>query len=121
MRIKPSGWALAGLAAALCALGPAGARAEDASVQDPAAAGRAVYLDYGCAQCHGTVAQGSISTPAIPGFPLRPLVAKLRSKTGGMPFYSEKVLSDENAALIAAYLAALPPSRPASEIPALSR
>jgi mono/diheme cytochrome c family protein len=80
-----------------------------------------VYVAYGCAQCHGTAAQGSISTPSLTqGMVYGRVLAKLRTKNGGMPRYSADILPDADVRKIAEFLGSLPPAPAATSIPALS-
>jgi mono/diheme cytochrome c family protein len=115
MRLISAAFSAAAATLALCA-----ASAQQA---DPAAAaaGRTVYIDYGCAQCHGTAAQGSISTPSLAqSKPYGLILAKLRSKSGAMPRYTAQILPDADVAKIAAFLGSLPPPPKAASIPELS-
>jgi len=86
-------------------------------------AGRAVYMQKGCYECHGIFGQGSVTTgPALAPhpIPLSAMQAYVRNPKGQMPIFSEKILSDDEISRIHAYLASLPPSRPADSIALLN-
>lgn len=97
------------------------------SAQEPGAVvgnggkGRDLFIEYGCSQCHGTAAQGSLSAPPlVRGMTYGLVLAKVRTKSGRMPRYSSEILPDEKVSEIAAYLTALPPAPDPRDIPALS-
>lgn len=86
-------------------------------------AGRALFMQKGCYECHDTFGQGSITTgPALAPhpIPLPAMQAYVRDPKGQMPVYSENILSDDDISKIHAYLASLPPSRPADSIALLN-
>ncbi|WP_434114665.1 c-type cytochrome [Paraburkholderia caffeinilytica] len=86
-------------------------------------AGRALFMQKGCFECHGIFGQGSISTgPALAPhpIPLAAMEAYVRDPKGQMPVFSEKILSNAEMSKIHAYLASLPPNRPADSIALLS-
>ena len=88
-----------------------------------AARGKAAFMRYGCYSCHGTVGQGiAFAGPRIaPGPPAWSVVSAYVRKPGGqMPSFDAKVLPEQDLADIYAYLKAIPQTRPASQIPALS-
>jgi mono/diheme cytochrome c family protein len=101
---------------ALSSPGPAGR-----SAATPASEGRTAFVAYGCAQCHGTEAQGSLSVPALRGYTSDILLAKLRTKSGAMPRYSARILPDAHVSRMATFLQSLKSGRPASHIPALTQ
>ncbi|WP_228983806.1 c-type cytochrome [Paraburkholderia gardini] len=86
-------------------------------------AGRALFMQKGCYECHGIFGQGSVATgPALAPDPI-PLPAMqiyVRNPGGQMPIFSEKILSNDEISLIHAYLASLPPSQPADSIALLN-
>jgi len=91
-----------------------------APVAGDATAGRAAFMAYGCWQCHGTVGQGGSAGPALPrDFPLDALTAKLRTHSGRMPVFSQRILPDTDVANIAAYIHAFPSDPPVDQIPLL--
>jgi ubiquinol-cytochrome c reductase cytochrome c subunit len=98
--------------------------AQAAPAPGAAAAGRKIFAEVGCYQCHGYVGQGSIMSgpalvPQLPAF--ETLRAYVRHPSGQMPPFSERVLSDAGLEQIYAYLASLPPPLPVSRIPLLRR
>ena len=75
---------------------------------DQVTRGRLLLLVYGCAMCHGLAGQGGVVGPALDLEELflddfRPL---LRSGPGGMPAFTEEVLSDDDLDAIYAFLKA---------------
>jgi len=72
-----------------------------------AASGQRSFMAKGCFQCHGTEAQGSsVSGPRLapPAPPFEAFLSALRHPMNEMPPYSPKVLSDNEAADIYAFL-----------------
>jgi ubiquinol-cytochrome c reductase cytochrome c subunit len=86
-------------------------------------AGRALFMQKGCYECHGIFGQGGIATgPALAPHPvpLPAMEAYVRDPKGQMPVFSEKILSDDDVSKIHSYLASLPPSSPADSIALLN-
>jgi mono/diheme cytochrome c family protein len=87
--------------------------------------GRRLYHEVSCYYCHGTVGQGGLATVgprvALVARSLDSFIGYVRRPSGRMSAYSEKVLSDAELADIYAYLRALPPAKPAKEIPLLEQ
>ena len=82
--------------------------------------GRKLFVKYGCYECHGYEAQGSIATGPRLGpdpIPLEAMMAYVRKPAGEMPPYTGKVVSDQDLADIHAFLASLP--EPSKNIPLL--
>lgn len=80
-----------------------------ATSADPITRGRLLFLGYGCATCHGLTTQGGVVGPDLDLEELflddfRPL---LRSGPGGMPAFTEEILSDDDLDTIYAFLKAL--------------
>jgi mono/diheme cytochrome c family protein len=76
---------------------------------DPAARGRLLYLRYGCATCHGLASQGGVVGPNLDLEDLdredfHPVV---RRGPGGMPAFTEEILSNDDLDLIYAFLKAV--------------
>jgi ubiquinol-cytochrome c reductase cytochrome c subunit len=76
-----------------------------------AARGKAAFMKYGCYECHGTVGQGNLS--AAPGIAPHPIaypnfLAYIRAPRRDMPPYSAKILPDNVAQDIHAYLESIP-------------
>src|SRR6516165_1957554 len=71
--------------------------------------GRQLFMKYGCYECHGSEGQGSTATGPRLGpnpLPLAGFTKYIRQPRLQMPPYTVKVLSDENAADIHAFLRA---------------
>jgi mono/diheme cytochrome c family protein len=84
--------------------------------------GRKLFVKYGCYECHGYEAQGSIATGPRLGpdpVPLQAFIAYVRKPTGEMPPYTDKVMSDQELTDIHAFLQSLPQPPPAKDIPLL--
>jgi mono/diheme cytochrome c family protein len=103
---------------ALIALAPGGAFAASAEH------GKAMFIQHGCWQCHGTMGQGSIATSggkrlAPNPQPWEAFSESVRSTNRAMPPYSEKILSDGDLADIYAYLQSVPKPPDVNGIPLL--
>jgi mono/diheme cytochrome c family protein len=83
--------------------------------------GQALYLKYGCWQCHGTVGQGAITGPKLAPDPLpyEALANFVRTTNGQMPPYRQAVLPDADLADIYAYLQSIPPPPDPKSLPLL--
>src|SRR5215472_16833578 len=87
--------------------------------------GRKLFIKIGCYQCHGREGQGGSSAPigsygprlAPPRIPVEAVRAYVRHPAGGMPPYTNKVLSDAEIDDIYAFLKTIAPPRPLKEIP----
>jgi mono/diheme cytochrome c family protein len=96
--------------------------------QAPAApAGRAdnggiLFRKIGCYQCHANEAQGGLSGPRIgpDPIPFARFAQYVRSPTGDMPPYTERVLSNQDLADIYAFLQARPRPPAVNTIPQLA-
>lgn len=87
------------------------------------AEGKRLYVASGCWACHGTSGQGGGSSgPSLAPrvIPLTAFQRQLRTPVNRMPRYSQAVLSDDQVAGIVAYLATVPPGKPAAQIPLLA-
>ncbi len=85
--------------------------------------GKRLFMADGCYQCHGTTgAGGGAAGPRLTPnpLPLQALVHQLR-RPNRMPPYGPAVISDAQIADIHAYLASVPPSPRAADIPLLNR
>ncbi len=92
-------------------------------VRGKAQNGKRLYASYGCYQCHGGQAQGSILTgprigPNPTGF--SGFVRYIRQPAGDMPPYTSKLVSDTDLADIWAFLKGLPRPQDLDKIPLLS-
>jgi mono/diheme cytochrome c family protein len=88
--------------------------------------GKIAFMEHGCWQCHGTMGQGSIATSngkrlAPDPMPWDAFSGFVRSTTGAMPPFSEKILSDADLADIYAYLQSIPKPPDVGNIPLLRR
>ena len=84
--------------------------------------GKALFMQHGCWECHGTLGQGSIATSggkriAPDPLPWEAFSAFVRSTNRSMPPFSETILSEADLADIHAYLQSLP--KPPADIPLL--
>jgi mono/diheme cytochrome c family protein len=87
-----------------------------------AESGKALFSKIGCYQCHGYEGQGSPATgPRLNQNPITytRFVAYIRKPTGEMPPYTAKVVSDQQAADIFAFLQSLPKPPSVESIPIL--
>lgn len=112
-----------GAAALVVALAPA-VHAQGAAAGD-AARGKQVYMKDACYTCHGTVGEGGAAGPKIAhaGLSADAIEHQLREPQAQMPPYTAKILSDAEAADIAAYIQSLSqaPAPAAKDIPLLNQ
>lgn len=83
--------------------------AQSASAGD-AARGKQLYLADGCYSCHGTTgAGGGFSGPKLAHDGLSPaaMLQQMRQPQAQMPAYTEKIVPDQDAADIIAYIQSL--------------
>jgi mono/diheme cytochrome c family protein len=113
-------------AVALVLLGSLGAMVSTGVAQDgqAAAAGRALYSDFGCYQCHGYQGQGSSASPPVPRiaptvYPIEAFSAFVRTPVRLMPAYSPNVLSDAQLQEIYDFMQSIPEPPAVEDIPAL--
>jgi ubiquinol-cytochrome c reductase cytochrome c subunit len=93
-----------------------------------AKAGHAAFISEGCYECHGYAGEGTGSrapggiAPNLAPHPIayRSFLAQLRKPRDRMPVFSARILSNQTAADIYAYLTSIPPGKPASAIPLLN-
>ncbi len=95
-----------------------------ASAQDTprgnAANGKKLFETIGCFECHGYAGEGGnagpklIDPPAYPAF-----IVQLRTPRNVMPPFTAKVLTDQQAADIYAYISTFPKGPDARNIPLL--
>ena len=84
--------------------------------------GRALFVKYGCYQCHGTEAQGGGYTGprlAPPADSLDMLLSQVRDPINDMPPFTKKVLSDHEILDIYAFLQSIPNPPAVNTIPML--
>jgi mono/diheme cytochrome c family protein len=83
--------------------------------------GKKLFTSYGCYECHGRAAQGGVGPRLGPNpLPFAAFSAYVRHPSGTMPPYTAKVATDHDLADIHAYLASLPASPKAKDIPLLN-
>src|SRR5436309_14538427 len=83
--------------------------------------GRTLFMKYGCFECHGREAQGAVTGPRLNQNPITypRFVAYIRKPSGEMPPYTAKVVNDQQAADIYAFLQSLPRPPSVETIPLL--
>ena len=81
-----------------------------------------VYRKVGCFQCHVNEAQGGANGPRLgpDPIPFARFAQYVRTPTGDMPPYTEKVLSTQDLADIYAFLQARPRPPAVNTIPQLA-
>ncbi len=95
----------------LTACGRIGAQASGAKAPGNVTSGKQMFLEVGCAACHGAQGQGTDLAPQIapPPLDLEPMIAYLRQPTGKMPPVPSGTASDQQLADIYAYLKSVGP------------
>ena len=104
--------------------GTASAFAAQAAPQGDPAKGKANFERVGCYQCHGHLGQGGREGPRIADpVPLAwpAFQAWVRTTSGDMPPYTQKVLSDQELIDIYAHLQSVPKSPDYKTIPLLNQ
>jgi cytochrome c553 len=98
------------------------------SAQTPAARasgnaqnGKDLYAKYSCYACHGYDGHGGAGARLVPMRMNQPGFTAYIKNPRQMPPYTAKVLSDDQAADLWAYIKAMPESPAADKIPLLSR
>ena len=102
----------------LAAQNPAPASAPRGNAEN----GRMLFAKFGCYECHGREAQGSTATGPRLGpnpIPYNRFIAYIRKPAGEMPPYTAKVVTEQQAADIYAFLQSLPRPPAAETIPLL--
>jgi len=86
--------------------------------------GKTLFMKYGCYECHGREGQGSNATgPRLNQNPITyaRFLAYIRKPSGEMPPYTAKVVSDQQAADLSAFLQSLPKPPAVDRIPLLKQ
>jgi mono/diheme cytochrome c family protein len=85
--------------------------------------GKRLYTDMTCFFCHGTAGQGGVAGARIAQVPrsVDAFIRYIRRPTGGMPAFTDRLLSDQQLIDIYAFLRAQPAAKPAKDIPLLSK
>jgi len=98
--------------------------APDVRAQAPAGnaqQGRELYLKYSCYACHGYDGHGGAGARLVPLALTSARFTSFIRNPRRMPPYTEKVLTDAQAADLFAYIKSLPASPSADQIPLLKR
>jgi len=86
--------------------------------------GKTLFMKYGCYECHGREGHGSNATgPRLNQNPITypRFVAYIRKPSGEMPPYTAKVVNDQQAADLYAFLQSLPKPPAVDSIPLLKQ
>lgn len=85
--------------------------------------GKRLFVRDGCYECHGYAGQGTIAGARLapPVLNAQGMAKYIRRPTGGMPAFSEKVVSEQDVADIYAYLKTIPAPKPVKDIPLLNQ
>ncbi len=85
--------------------------------------GKRLFMKQNCYYCHGTTGQGGRDGARITQTALNAqgLIRYVRKPTGGMPAFTEKILSDQELTDIYAYLKSLPAAKAPKDIPLLEQ
>ena len=116
--MRSKGWAFA--VGVLSGLVFASAASAQDTPRGNAANGKKLFETIGCFECHGYVGQGGgagpklIDPPAFPAF-----IVQLRTPRQVMPPFTDKVLSNQQAADIYAYIVTFPKPPDFKNIPLL--
>ena len=83
--------------------------------------GKALFMKIGCFECHGREGQGAVTGPRLNQNPITyaRFVSYIRKPSGEMPPYTAKVVNDQQAADLYAYLQSLPKPPAVESIPLL--
>lgn len=100
---------------------PASSASSEAAPTGNVEKGKQLYAAYGCYECHGYQGQGSVQGARLAPnpIPLTAFTAYVRSPSGEMPPYTQKVISDQDLADIHAFLKSLPQPPNVKNIPLL--
>ena len=114
-------FALAGLAGLAGPPLPAFAQTNGNAAGD-SEAGKRLFMKHNCYYCHGTTGQGGRDGARIAqtALNLQGLMRYVRQPTGGMPAFTEKILSDRELTDIYAYLKSVPAAKAPKDIPLLN-
>jgi mono/diheme cytochrome c family protein len=83
--------------------------------------GRSLFMKFGCYECHGREGQGAVTGPRLNENPITfaRFTAYIRKPSGEMPPYTTKVVSEQQAADIYAFLQSLPKPPAVGSVPLL--
>ena len=100
------------------------ASAQSATPAGDAVNGHALFMADGCYQCHGHAGQGGLAGARLSQnkLPQVAFIAYVRNpRSGGMPPFRAKVMSDQDLADVYAYIKTFPEPRAAKDIPLLNQ
>ncbi|HYR84815.1 MAG TPA: cytochrome c [Terriglobia bacterium] len=85
--------------------------------------GKRLFMKHNCYYCHGTAGQGGRDGArlAATALTLQGLTRYVRQPSGGMPAFTEKILTDQELTDIYAYLKSLPAAKAPKDIPLLNQ
>src|SRR5436190_10379677 len=85
--------------------------------------GKRLFMKQNCYYCHGTSGQGGRDGARIAqtALNLQGVIRYVRRPAGGMPAFTEKILSDQELTDIYAYLKSLPAAKASKDIPLLDQ
>src|SRR5438105_9703169 len=88
-----------------------------------AESGKKLFMKENCYYCHGTAGQGGRDGARIAQTALnvQGMIRYVRKPAGGMPAFTEKILSDQQLTDIYAYLKSLPAAKSPKDIPLLEQ
>ena len=96
---------------------PPGTNTSQAAPSGNAGHGKTLFIADGCAECHGTSAEGGVGPHLAPNPPPAVLISTyIRHPRGIMPPYAASVVSDADVADIEAYLQTVPAAPKASSL-----
>jgi len=83
--------------------------------------GKALFMKIGCFECHGREGQGAVTGPRLNQNPITyaRFVSYIRKPSGEMPPYTARVVNDQQAADLYAFLQSLPKPPAVDSIPLL--
>lgn len=83
--------------------------------------GKALFMKIGCYECHGREGQGAVTGPRLNQNPITfaRFNTYIRKPSGEMPPYTTKVVNEQQAADIYAYLQSLPKPPAVESVPLL--
>ena len=106
---------------ALVAAATASLQAQTATAPGNAVQGKDLYQKYSCYACHGYDGHGGAGARLVPMRMNQPGFTVYLRNPRQMPPYTEKVLTEAQAADLWAFIKAIPESPAADRIPLLSR
>jgi ubiquinol-cytochrome c reductase cytochrome c subunit len=85
--------------------------------------GKTLFMKDGCYECHWREAQGAVTGPRLNQNPIpyTRFISYIRKPSGEMPPYTAKVVSEQQAADIFAFLQSLPKPPAVDSIPLLKQ